>query len=89
MSEKQKGFVDQSVISGIESNVLLESVDKRTKDLDSKLQELKNQGSDLSVASSMEFQLLSNKLMQLCEMSNSVFSSFHQAIISMLRAIRS
>lgn len=89
MPENKKGFVNGSVVAGIEANALLETVDSKTREVRTKLQELKNQGNEISVASTMEFQMLMNNLMQICEMSNSVFSACHQAVISMLRSIRS
>jgi hypothetical protein len=68
---------------------LMDAVIEATEQVKKKLEELRQEGDQISVVDMFEMQMLMNKLSQLSEMSTSVIAASNSAIASMARNTKS
>jgi hypothetical protein len=72
----------------IEYSYLFEIINKATDNVKSKVDLMKEQGSNISIGDMFETQMLTNRLAQLSEMTGALVSSMHTATMSMARNVK-
>lgn len=74
---------------GISIKGLVDGITTATDNVNKKLDVIRSQGSNISIADMFDMQMLMNRLAQLSETSSSVVSAAHSAISSMARNVKS
>lgn len=74
---------------GINTTQFVNTINKKTTELQDQITALSNKSSDLSIADMFTMQMKMNTLSQLTEMSTSVVSAMNSAIMSPARNIKS
>lgn len=74
--------------SGFDATVLSELLDSTTKVVKDKLEQIKDNGSSISIADMFDVQIMMNRLSQFSEMSTSVLAAANTSIQSMARNVK-
>ena len=88
MSQDLSFFHGDNVQSGFNVNTLFSVVHDATVSAKTKLVQIKNRRSAISIGDMFEMQMLMNHLSQLSEMSTSVVAAANSAIMSMARNVK-
>lgn len=81
-------FSGQNVQSGFNVQILFQLVNDATISAKTKLLEIKNRRSSISIGDMFEMQMLMNHLSQLSEMATSVVAAANSSIMSMARGVK-
>lgn len=81
-------FSGTGVQQGFNVQILFSLMNDATISAKTKLSQIKDQRSSISIGDMFEMQMLMNHLAQLSEMSTSVVAASHQAIVSMARNVK-
>lgn len=88
MAQDLTHFHGDNIQSGFGVETLFKIVSDATVSAKTKLLEIKNRRSAISIGDMFEMQMLMNHLSQLSEMSNSVVAASNSAIASMARNVK-
>lgn len=88
MSSNLNQFAGDNIHSGFSVQILFSLVNDATISAKTKLLEIKNRRSSISIGDMFEMQMMMNHLSQLSEMSSSVVQASHAAIMSMARGVK-
>lgn len=81
-------FGGNNIQSGFNVQILFSLVNDATVSAKTKLLEIKNRRSSISIGDMFEMQMLMNHLSQLSEMASSVVQASNAAIMSMARGVK-
>lgn len=88
MAQNLEFFDGNNVQSGFSVKMLFRVIHDAVLSAKTKLQQIKDRRSAVSIGDMFEMQMMMNHLSQLSEMSTAVVSASHQAISSMARNVK-
>jgi hypothetical protein len=83
-----KQYSGLNIQSGFTVQILFQLINDATSSAKTKLLEIQNQRSSISIGDMFEMQMLMNHLAQLSEMATGVVSASNSAIMSMARGVK-
>ena len=73
---------------GVQFTVLVDSINRLTTDVKSKIATIRSKRSAMSIADMFDLQMLMNKLSQFSELSTSIITAMNTSIMSMARNMK-